>query len=554
MKNAEKYKAAPEPDYSERTWPEKQIEKAPIWCSVDLRDGNQALEEAMKIPEKAELFRLLVDIGFKQIEVGYPASSTVEYDFLRYLAEEQLVPDDVTPQVMIPCRPEFIERTFSAIEGLKRCIIHVYNPVSELQREIVFGRSREEIKQMAVDTVEKVRRRALSFDGELTLEYSPESFMETDREYVLEICSAVIDAWGPDEKSPVIINLPSTVERTTPNIYADRVEWIGRHLPGRECVVLSIHPHNDRGTGVAAAELGLMAGAERVEGTLFGNGERAGNLDLITLAYNLYSRGVDPGLDLSDITRIVRTYEQYVGLTVPMRQPYAGALAFTSFSGAHQDAIRKGLHHMDEKGGGHWEVPYLPIDPGDIGLERSVLVRINSQSGKGGVAFVMEDAFGYYMPRRLRQEMGDIIKPIAAEKGSLSAEDIMDIFRKNYIEPEGPFSLRNRQITELGKDTRIQLTFSYNDKVYMAEALGKGPLEAAEAAVGSVFPMNVRMITFSSHALNTGSDSEVVAYVLMRDQDTGLESYGVGLSHSVTGATVKGFFSWLNRRERMLKR
>ncbi len=551
MNNADRYRRDPDFGYDGRTWPGKQIEKAPIWCSVDLRDGNQALEEAMKIPEKAELFRLLVDMGFKQIEVGYPASSVVEYDFLRYLSEEHLVPDDVIPQVMIPCRPEYIERTFSAIEGLKKCIVHIYNPVSKLQRDVVFGRSQQEIKQMATDTVCGVKSRAACFDGEIILEYSPESFMEAEPEYVLDVCSAVIETAEPTPDRPMIINLPSTVERTTPNVFADWVEWIGQKLPRRDSVILSVHPHNDRGTGVAAAEMGLLAGAQRVEGTLFGNGERAGNLDLVTLACNLYSRGIDPQLDLSDITRIVRIYEQCVGLTVPIRQPYAGALAFTAFSGAHQDAIGKGIHHMEQSGDTHWDVPYLPIDPGDIGLERSVLVRINSQSGKGGVAFVMEDTFGYRMPRLLRQEMGDIIKPIAAEKGSLSADEIMEIFRRSYIEPEGPFVLRNRQITELGKDTQIRLTFSYNGRVYMAEALGKGPLEAAEAAVGSVIPMNVRMITFSSHALNTGSDSEVVAYVLMRDQDTGLESYGVGLSHSVTGATVKGFFSWLNRRERI---
>ena len=390
MMNYKRYQRVPVVHYPEREWPNKEIEKAPIWCSVDLRDGNQALVEPMVVEEKVEMFNLLVKMGFKEIEIGFPAASQIEFDFLRQLVERKLIPDDVTVQVLTQCREHLVKRTFEALRGIDRAVVHIYNSTSALQRDVVFHMDREEIKQIALDGVAMVKDCMKDYDGTVILEYSPESFTGTELDFALDICNAVQKAWGPDPEHKMILNLPSTVEMTTPNVYADQIEWMNKHLDNRESIILSVHPHNDRGTGVAATELALLAGADRVEGTLFGNGERTGNVDILNLAYNMFSQGIDPGLEIGDIKEIAEVYERCTKMQIDPRHPYAGKLVFTAFSGSHQDAINKGMQALMERQSKIWQVPYLPIDPSDIGREYEPVVRINSQSGKGGVAFVMD--------------------------------------------------------------------------------------------------------------------------------------------------------------------
>ena len=390
MLNYKRYKRVPVVHYPERQWPDKEIQKAPIWCSVDLRDGNQALIEPMVVEEKIEFFNLLVKLGFKEIEVGFPAASQIEYDFLRTLVERNLIPDDVKVQVLIQCREHLIKRTFEAIQGCKNVIIHIYNSTSTLQRDVVFNMDREEIKQIAVDGTKMVKKYMEGFDGNIQLQYSPESFTGTELDFALDICEAVKEVWQPTVENPIIFNLPATVEMTTPNVYADQIEWMSRHFTDRDKIVLSIHPHNDRGCGVAASELALLAGADRIEGTLFGNGERTGNVDILNIAYNMFSQGINPELDIENVNEIIDVYERCTKMDIDPRHPYAGKLVFTAFSGSHQDAINKGLHAMEQRNSEYWEVPYLPIDPADLGREYEPIVRINSQSGKGGVAFVMD--------------------------------------------------------------------------------------------------------------------------------------------------------------------
>ena len=401
MLNFKRYRRNPVVNYPEREWPNKEIEKAPIWCSVDLRDGNQALIEPMVVEEKIEFFNLLVKLGFKEIEVGFPAASQIEFDFLRQLVDRKLIPDDVKIQVLVQCREHLIKRTFEALEGIKQAVVHIYNSTSTLQRDVVFNKNREEIKQIAIEGTRMVKEYVKDFKGKIFLEYSPESFTGTELDYALEVCTAVQKEWGATKENPIIFNLPATVEMNTPNVYADQIEWMDKHFEDRESIILSVHPHNDRGTGVAAAELALLAGADRVEGTLFGNGERTGNVDVTTIAYNMFSQGINPELNLENVNELIEVYERCCKMPVSMRHPYAGKLVFTAFSGSHQDAINKRITAMRERGQEHWEVPYLPIDPSDVGRDYEPIVRINSQSGKGGIAFVLENEFSYRLPKQM---------------------------------------------------------------------------------------------------------------------------------------------------------
>ena len=413
MLNYQRYKRVPVVNFPERTWPDKEIQKAPIWCSVDLRDGNQALVEPMVVEEKIEFFNMLVKLGFKEIEVGFPAASQIEFDFLRQLVDRKLIPDDVVVQVLVQCREHLIKRTFEALKGIKKAIVHIYNSTSTLQRDVVFHKDQEEIKEIAVIGTKLVQKYAADFDGEILLEYSPESFTGTELDYALEVCTAVQETWGATKDKKIIINLPSTVEMTTPNVYADQIEWMNTHFKNRESIILSVHPHNDRGTGIAATELALLAGADRVEGTLFGNGERTGNVDIVTLAYNMFSQGINPELALDNVREVAEVYERCTKMEIPPRQPYAGKLVFTAFSGSHQDAINKGMQALRERKSQYWEVPYLPIDPSDIGREYEPIVRINSQSGKGGVAFVMDTFYGFKLPKGMHKEFADVIQKIS---------------------------------------------------------------------------------------------------------------------------------------------
>ena len=537
--------------YPEREWPNKQIEKAPMWCSVDLRDGNQALIEPMTVEEKVEMFNLLVKLGFKEIEVGFPSASQIEFDFMRELVTRNLIPDDVTVQVLVQCREHLIKRTFEALDGVKRAIVHIYNSTSTLQRDVVFHKSREEIKQIAIEGTELVKTFVKEFPGEIILEYSPESFTGTELDYALEVCTAVQDAWGPTPEKPIIFNLPATVEMTTPNVYADQIEWMHKHFKNRESIVLSIHPHNDRGTGVAATELALLAGADRVEGTLFGNGERTGNLDILTVAYNMFSQGINPELDLTNIVEIQEVYERCCKMEVPMRHPYAGKLVFTAFSGSHQDAINKGVKAMKERHQDWWEVPYLPIDPSDVGREYEPIVRINSQSGKGGVAFVMDSEFGYKLPKAMHKEFADVIQKIAEKQGEVAPATIMEVFEQEYLKWKMPYEfLRARAEDHGDNDTKVELSFNYKGEAKVVEAIGNGPLDAVKRAVQETTGADVKILDYTQHALGEGSSAKAAAYICMQDEKTGNVTYGVGVSSNITRAGIRAVFSALNRLAR----
>lgn len=538
-------------EYPEREWPNKQIEKAPKWCSVDLRDGNQSLIEPMVVEEKIEMFQLLVKLGFKEIEVGFPSASQIEYDFLRELVQRNLIPDDVVLQVLVQCREHLISRTFEALEGVKKAIVHIYNSTSTLQRDVVFHKSKEEIKQIAIDGTKLVKKYAKDFPGEIILEYSPESFTGTELDYALDVCSAVQEEWQPTKEHPMIVNLPATVEMTTPNVYADQIEWMHKHFKNRETIVLSIHPHNDRGTGVAATELALLAGADRVEGTLFGNGERTGNLDILNVAYNMFSQGINPELDLSDIVEIREVYERCCKMEVPMRHPYAGKLVFTAFSGSHQDAINKGMKAMQERNQDWWEVPYLPVDPSDLGREYEPIVRINSQSGKGGVAFVMDSEFGFKLPKAMHKEFADVIQKIAEKQGEVSPSTIMEEFEKQYLISREPFEFIRVKAEDSGEnDTKVEVVFCYRGEKITATAVGNGPLDAVKSAVQNSTGVSVRILDYTQHALEEGSHAKAAAYICMEDEATQKVTYGVGISSNITRAGIRAMFSALNRLER----
>ena len=554
MLNYSRYKRVPVLNFPERTWPNNEIEKAPIWCSVDLRDGNQALIEPMSVEEKVEMFNLLLKLGFKEIEIGFPAASQIEYDFLRKLVKENMIPDDVKVQVLTQCRENLIDRTFEAIEGIKNVVVHIYNSTSTLQRDVVFNMSREEIIEIAKNGTRMVKERMKKFDGNIQLEYSPESFTGTEKDFALEICTAVQKEWDHANENPIIFNLPATVEMNTPNVYADQIEWMNNHFEDRENVILSVHPHNDRGTGIAATELALLAGADRVEGTLFGNGERTGNVDILTVAYNMFSQGINPELNIENVSEIIEVYERCCKMEVGMRHPYAGKLVFTAFSGSHQDAINKGEKALKERKSEIWEVPYLPIDPSDVGREYEPVVRINSQSGKGGVAFVMDTVFGYKIPKEMQREFADVVQKLSEEiGGEVPPQKLMDCFRNEYLGLMSPFEFRSIKVEDgQGEDgTKVTLYFNYNDEEITSEAFGNGPIDAVKLAIKQCVPeVDVTILNYSEHALSEGSHAKAAAYIQMRNNRTGNITFGVGVSSNITRASVRAFFSGLNRLAR----
>ena len=553
MLNIAKYKRNPVVHYPEREWPDKEIEKAPIWCSVDLRDGNQALVEPMVVEEKIEFFNMLVKLGFKEIEIGFPAASQIEYDFLRQLVERRLIPDDVRVQVLVQCREHLIKRTFEAIQGIKKVVVHIYNSTSTLQRDVVFHKNMEEIKQIAIEGTELVKKYAKDYDGDLMLEYSPESFTGTELEYALEVCTAVQDTWGEaTPEKPIIFNLPSTVEMNTPNVYADQIEWMHKHFKNRESIILSVHPHNDRGTGVAATELALLAGADRVEGTLFGNGERTGNVDILNIAYNMFSQGIDPKLDIENVREIAEVYERCTKMTIDPRHPYAGKLVFTAFSGSHQDAINKGLQALHERNSQYWEVPYLPIDPSDIGRQYEPIVRINSQSGKGGVAFVMDTFYGFKLPKGMHKEFADVIQKISEQQGEVAPEQIMEEFRKSYLDKKEPIHFRKCQITDTESAdgefaTLAKVTYTDHGMEKTFEGVGNGPIDAVQRGLEEALGVQIKVLDYNEHALNSGSNAQAASYIHLMDQDSGKVTYGVGVSSNITRSSIRGIFSAVNR-------
>ena len=551
MMNYKRYQRVPVMNYPEREWPNKEIQKAPIWCSVDLRDGNQALVEPMVVEEKIEMFNMLVQMGFKEIEIGFPAASQIEFDFLRQLVERRLIPDDVTVQVLTQCRDHLLKRTFESIQGIPKAVVHIYNSTSTLQRDVVFHMDREEIKQIAIDGVDMVKKYMKDYDGKVILEYSPESFTGTEMDYALDICNAVQRAWGPTPDNKMIINLPSTVEMTTPNVFADQIEWMSKHLENLESIVLSVHPHNDRGTGVAAAELAMLAGADRVEGTLFGNGERTGNVDILTIAYNMFSQGIDPELEIGDIKKIAEVYERCTKMHIDPRHPYAGKLVFTAFSGSHQDAINKGMHALMERKSEIWQVPYLPIDPSDIGREYEPVVRINSQSGKGGVAFVMDSFFGFKLPRGMHKEFADVIQKIAEKQGEVAPDQIMEEFRIEYLDRKEPYHFRKCKITDFESGDQFTtvavVTYSDHGETKQFEGVGNGPIDAVKRGLEEELGISIKVLDYSEHALTSGSGAQAASYIHLMDQKTGKVTYGVGISSNITRASLRGIFSAVNR-------
>ncbi len=553
MLNYKRYQRNPVIDLPDRQWPGKQIMKAPIWCSVDLRDGNQALIEPMVVEEKVEFFQLLVKLGFKEIEVGFPSASQIEFDFIRQLVDRKLIPDDVTVQVLVQCRDHLIKRTFEALEGIKRAVVHIYNSTSTLQRDVVFHMSKEEIKQIAIDGAKLVKKYAEDFPGEIILEYSPESFSGTEVDYALEVCTAVQEVWEPTPEKKMIINLPATVEMNTPNVYADQIEWMNRHFKDRDSIILSIHPHNDRGTGVAIAELALLAGVDRVEGTLFGNGERTGNVDILTLAYNMFSQGINPELEIDNITEIIETYERLCRMKVHERHPYAGKLVFTAFSGSHQDAINKGIKAMKERNSAYWAVPYLPIDPSDIGRQYEPIVRINSQSGKGGVAFIMENYFGYKLPKGMHKEFADVIQALSEVQGEVAPEQIMSKFKECYLDKKEPLhfkKLRVEEFTERDEScTGVIVTYTNRGDEKTFEASGNGPIDAVQRGLAKELGIDIKVLDYTEHALSGGAGAQAAAYIHMLDVTTGRTTFGVGVSSNITRASIRAIFSALNRLE-----
>ena len=549
--NYRHYRPNPVVDNPGRRWPDRKIEKAPIWCSVDLRDGNQALIEPMSVDEKMEMFELLIKLGFKEIEIGFPAASQIEFDFLRRLVAENKIPSDVKVQVLTQCRKELIDRTIEAIKGIPNVVFHIYNSTSTLQRDVVFGMTEDEIVQIAVDGTRMVKEGLSKYDGRLQLEYSPESFSGTEVEFSARICNAVAKEWNHATEAPIIFNLPNTVEMNTPNVYADQIEWVSDHIEDRENVIISIHPHNDRGTGIACTELALLAGADRVEGTLLGNGERTGNVDILCVAYNMFSQGVDPELEIGDINEIVEVYERICKMDVDMRHPYAGKLVFTAFSGSHQDAINKGTKAMADRKSEIWAVPYLPIDPADIGRKYEPVVRINSQSGKGGVAFIMDTVYGYKLPKRMQREFADVIQRISEkEGGEVQPQTIMDAFKSEYLTRKEPFELVFVDIDDKmdNDDTHVSLDFRYNGQSFHSEADGNGPIDAVKIAIRQCVPdIDFAVNDYSEHALSTGSHAKAAAYIEMEDKRNGNVTYGVGISSNITRASIRGMFSAMNR-------
>lgn len=569
-----KYRAFAPVDLPDRQWPNKQITRAPIWCSVDLRDGNQALAIPMSIDEKLEMFRLLCDIGFKQIEIGFPSASQIEFDFCRRLIEEKLIPGDVWVQVLVQAREELIRRSFEALEGAKQAIVHLYNSTNPAQRRIVFGLSKEEIKAIAVRGATLIKELSDARpETRWALEYSPESFVLTELEYSLKVCEAVSAVWQPSVENKIILNLPTTVESSTPNIHADQIEWFCRHMKNRECAIISLHTHNDRGTGTAATELALLAGADRVEGTLFGNGERTGNLDVTTVALNLYTQGVDPQLDLSDLPLIRDVYERCTRMSVHERHPYAGDLVFTAFSGSHQDAINKGFAAMnsaqgdaqdrddcnfnvinkaiaqqDTSPGALWEVPYLPIDPKDIGRTYHAIIRYNSQSGKGGAAFILENYFGFTLPKMMRVEFGKIMNRVADELGrEIAVQEIYEIFEREYLGRETPIKLEKfRAMTAQSGQVECRAHVVWNGEARELRGQGNGPIDAFVEALRAAHGISFDILNFAEHSLEGGAEARAVAYIQIGQPD-GATFYGAAIDTNIELASIKAVLSAVNR-------
>jgi 2-isopropylmalate synthase len=544
MKTVGKYRPFPVINLTDRTWPNKQITKAPIWCSVDLRDGNQALPVPMGVAQKIEMFEMLVKCGFKEIEVGFPASSPTEFEFVRRLVEDKMIPDDVTIQVLVQAREDLIIRTFESLVGVKRVIVHMYNSISPSQRRIVFGLEKPEIIALAVQGTKWVKEYAKKlFGSEVLFQYSPESFSATEVEFALEVCEAVMSEWQPTCGNRMIINLPCTVEVATPNVYADQIEWFCRNMTRRDSVIISVHTHNDRGTGVAATELGLMAGADRVEGTLFGNGERTGNLDIVTVALNLYTQGIDPELDLSDLESIRNVYETCTGMTVPQRQPYSGELVFTAFSGSHQDAIRKGLRIKSFV----WDVPYLIIDPKDIGRKYDEVIRINGQSGKGGIAYLLENGCGINLPKDMIREFGSVAgKKIDALGREVSPNGIRQMFWEEYVDKVGPYRLKSLHSAD-DVVCHITAVIVFDGVEIELSGNGNGPIHAFINSLNQKTQINVSILDQAEHALGQGAEASAVSYVQIKFPD-GIVRWGAGVNTSIPHASIYAVISAINRR------
>ena len=544
-----KYRPYETVELPDRRWPDVVLERAPIWCSTDLRDGNQALVNPMDSERKRRFFALLLELGFREVEVGFPAASKADFDFVRVLVEEELIPEDVTIAVLTQARPELIERTFEAIAGARRAIVHLYNSTSVVQRRVVFRLDRDGVTELAVRGTALCRRLASESASEVVFEYSPESFHHTELEFALEICEAVATEWEPTVAEKMIVNLPTTVEHFPPNVYADRVEWFARHFSRRDAAVLSVHPHNDRGTAVATAELGLMAGAERVEGTLFGNGERTGNVDLVTVALNLLSQGVDPGLDLSQLDEARRVVEECNELPVHPRHPWVGDLVYTAFSGSHQDAIGKGMHAQSRAGAGApWQVPYLPIDPGDIGRSYEAIIRVNSQSGKGGVAYLLASRYHLELPRGLQIEFARKVQAVVdAEGGELSAEEIHELFRAGYLDVTAPYELVGYRHEASEAGDRLSADVRADGTVTTLAGEGNGPIDALVHALATHTGVPLRVLDYHEHATAAGADASAAAYV--ETEVDGEPVWGVGIHPSIVTASLRAVVNAVNRAQ-----
>ena len=547
-----KYKPSVPISLDKRTWPSKAIKKPPIWCSVDLRDGNQALVEPMDTSRKLRMFKTLVSMGFKEIEIGFPSASDTDFQFCRHLIDNKLIPDDVTVQVLTQAREHLIDKTFEALKGCKSAILHLYNSVSTLQRKVVFKQDKKGVKKIAQDGAAMVFERLKHLpDTALTLQYSPESFTGTELDYALDVCETVLDCWKASKQNKVIINLPATVEMSTPNIYADQIEWMSNNFTDRDRVILSLHPHNDRGTGVAATELGLMAGADRVEGTLFGNGERTGNVDIVTLGLNMFTQGINPELDFSDINNLIETAEFCNQLPVHQRHPYAGLLVHTAFSGSHQDAIRKGMEAISKSNEPHWEVPYLPIDPSDIGRTYEAIIRVNSQSGKAGSAWLLEQEHNINIPRGAQIQFSEAVQNIADKTGKeITPDMIWDIFEQQFL-GKGKFSLIKFKSKKISKDDNaefVEATIDHNGDKIKISSTGNGPISAFVNAIRDTFKLNFMLNDFGQNTRSSGSTAEAAAYIEIKVPDeNGRSVFGVGIDTSITLAPIKAVISAINR-------
>ena len=531
-------------------WAKKDyIDKAPAWCSVDLRDGNQALVIPMSLEQKVEFFKLLVQIGFKEIEVGFPAASETEYTFLRTLIDRKLIPEDVTIQVLTQAREHIIRKTFEAVKGAPKAIVHVYNSTSVAQREQVFKKSKEEILKIAVEGAKLLKELAEQTEGNFQFEYSPESFTGTEPEYALEVCNAVIDVWQPTPDNKCIINLPVTVEHSMPHVYSSQVEYMCKHMLHRENVIVSLHPHNDRGCGVADSEMGILAGADRIEGTLFGNGERTGNVDIVTLGMNMYSQGVDPKLDFSDMPHICEVYERCTGMTVGERSPYSGALVFAAFSGSHQDAIAKGMRWIEEKDPNRWTVPYLPIDPTDVGRNYDAdVIRINSQSGKGGVGYILETKYGLNLPPKMREAMGYAAKGVSDHlHKELHTDEIFDLFKKTFENVGQPYSINEVHFQQTSEGITTKVTSTFNGKTITTEAVGNGRLDAVSNALKKAYELKYSLEVYQEHALERSSSSKAIAYVGIKKPD-GTMAWGAGVDPDIIRASIDALVTAINNR------